>query len=73
MRIYIQLAGVGEEIDCQLGLATPAPVTLDLDSSDTEVYGRLAEGAAFNHQHPAGGQHPRGPGQADASYRAARA
>jgi len=25
-------------------------VTLDLDSSDTEVYGRLKEGAAFNHR-----------------------
>jgi hypothetical protein len=25
-------------------------VTLDLDSSDTEVYGRLKQGAAFNHR-----------------------
>ena len=41
-------AKVGKEVDRQLGLAATAPVTLDLDSSDTEVYGRLKEGAAFN-------------------------
>lgn len=45
-----ELAKVGEEIDRQLGLTATAPVTLDLDSSDTEVYGRLKEGAAFNHR-----------------------
>jgi hypothetical protein len=45
-----ELAKVGEEVDRQLGLTATAPVTLDLDSSDTEVYGRLKEGAAFNHR-----------------------
>ena len=45
-----ELAKVGEEVDRQLGLTPAAPVTLDLDSSDTEVYGRLKEGAAFNHR-----------------------
>ena len=45
-----ELAKVGEEVDRQLGLTAMAPVTLDLDSSDTEVYGRDKEGAAFNHR-----------------------
>jgi hypothetical protein len=45
-----ELARVGEEIDRELGLTAIAPVTLDLDSTDTEVYGRLKEGAAFNHR-----------------------
>jgi hypothetical protein len=37
-------------VDGELGLTTSGPVTLDLDSSDTEVYGRLKEGVAFNHR-----------------------
>jgi hypothetical protein len=45
-----ELAKVGEEVDLQLGLSATSPVTLDLDSTDTEVYGRLKEGVAFNHR-----------------------
>lgn len=45
-----ELAKVGEEVDRQLGLPAAGPVTLDLDSSDTEVYGRHKQGAAFNHR-----------------------
>jgi len=45
-----ELAKIGEEVDRQLGLTAMAPVTLDLDSTDTEVYGRHKEGAAFNHR-----------------------
>jgi hypothetical protein len=45
-----ELAKIGEEVDGELGLTALGPVTLDLDSSDTEVYGRLKQGAAFNHR-----------------------
>jgi len=45
-----ELAKIAEEVDGELGLTASGPVTLDLDSSDTEVYGRLKEGAAFNHR-----------------------
>ncbi len=45
-----ELAKVGEEVDRQLGLTTTGPVTLDLDSFDSEVYGRRKQGAAFNHR-----------------------
>ena len=43
-----EVARMGVEVDRQLGLGTAA-VTLDLDSTDTEVYGRQKQGAAFNH------------------------
>ncbi len=42
------LARVGHQIDRQLGLPVDAPVTLDLDSTATEVYG-LQELADFNY------------------------
>ncbi len=42
------LAGVGNQIDRQLGLPVDVPVTLDLDSTATEVYG-LQELADFNY------------------------
>jgi hypothetical protein len=45
-----EAARVGEEVDRQLGLTTSGPVTLDLDSFDSEVYGRSKQGAAFNHR-----------------------
>jgi hypothetical protein len=45
-----ELAKIGEEVDRQLGLTTIGPVTLDLDSSDSEVYSRLKQGAAFNYR-----------------------
>ena len=45
-----ELAKVGEEVDRQLGLTAAGPVTLDLDSFDSEVYGRRKQGAAFNHR-----------------------
>jgi Transposase DDE domain group 1 len=45
-----ELAKIAEEVDGELGLTASGPVTLDLDSSDTEVYGRLKRGAAFNHR-----------------------
>jgi hypothetical protein len=43
-----ELAKVGEDRP-PAGADGGGPVTLDLDSSDTEVYGRLKEGSAFNH------------------------
>ena len=48
--VVAELAKVAEEVDGELGLTAAAPVTLDLDSSDTEVYGRAKVGAAFNHR-----------------------
>lgn len=45
-----ELARIGEEVDRELGLSTTGPVTLDLDSFDSEVYGRRKQGAAFNHR-----------------------
>ncbi len=45
-----ELAKIGKEVDGEVGLTAPGPVTLDLDSSDTEVYGRLKHGSAFNHR-----------------------
>ena len=45
-----ELAKIGEDVDRQLGLMTTGPVTLDLDSFDSEVYGRLKQGAAFNYR-----------------------
>jgi hypothetical protein len=45
-----ETARVGEEVDSQLGLSATGPVTLDLDSFDSEVYGGRKQGAAFNHR-----------------------
>jgi Transposase DDE domain group 1 len=45
-----ELARVGDEVDRALGLPVAAPVTLDLDSTDSEVYGRCKQGAASNHR-----------------------
>jgi len=44
------LAAVGNEVDAHLGLDPRAPVTLDLDATPTEVYGRQKEDAAFNYE-----------------------
>ncbi len=46
----MEVVKIGEQVDRQLGLATTGPVTLDLDSFDSEVYGRRKQGAAFNHR-----------------------
>ncbi len=46
--VVAALAEVGNQFDRQMGLPVGAPVTLDLDPTDTEVYGRRKEGAAFN-------------------------
>src|SRR5215469_6393228 len=45
-----ELVKIAEKVDGELGLTASGPVTLDLDSSDTEVYGRLKQGSAFNHR-----------------------
>ena len=45
-----ELAKVGDEVDRELGRSPTGPVTLDLDSFDSEVYGRRKQGAAFNHR-----------------------
>src|SRR6266566_745984 len=45
-----EMAKIGEDVDRQLGLTAAGPVTLDLDSFDSEVYGRHKQGAAFNHR-----------------------
>jgi hypothetical protein len=42
------MAEVGNQIDRELGLPVEAPITLDLDSTGTEVYGRQ-ELADFNY------------------------
>ena len=33
-----------------MGLTASGPVTLDLDSFDSEVYGRFKQGAAYNYR-----------------------
>lgn len=43
-------AQVGNHLDTELGLDATAPVTLDIDATTTEVYGRQKEGAAFNYE-----------------------
>ena len=45
-----ELAKIAEEVDRQLGLTASGPVTLDLDSFDSQVYGRFKQGAAFNYR-----------------------
>jgi hypothetical protein len=45
-----EVARVGDDVDRHLGWSTAGPVTLDLDSFDSEVYGRLKQGAAFNYR-----------------------
>ena len=44
------LAAVGNHVDDDLGLDATAAVTLDIDASLTEVYGRKKEEAAFNYE-----------------------
>jgi len=40
----------GNALDGELGLDAAAPVTLDIDATTTEVYGRQKQGAAFNYE-----------------------
>lgn len=47
--VVSEMARVSAEVHRQLGIADSAAVTLDLDSTDTEVYGRRKLGAAFNY------------------------
>jgi hypothetical protein len=44
------MAGIGTEFDAYLGLDPGGVVSLDLDASRTEVYGRKKEGARFNYE-----------------------
>jgi hypothetical protein len=44
------LAAVGNEVDAHLGLDPTAPVTLDLDATRSEVYGRQKEDASFSYE-----------------------
>ncbi len=46
----MELAVAGNELDRQLGLPVAAPVTLDMDSTLSEVYGDKDGLAAFNHE-----------------------
>ena len=43
-------AEAGNVLDADLGLDATAPVTLDIDATTTEVYGRQKQGAAFNYE-----------------------
>jgi hypothetical protein len=43
------MAELGNRVDRQ-GLPVGAPMTLDMDSSDSAVYGRRKQGAAHNYQ-----------------------
>jgi hypothetical protein len=43
------VARVGERLDRELGRDAGEPVTLDLDATETEVYGRRKQGAARSH------------------------
>jgi hypothetical protein len=43
-------AEAGNLLDAELGLDATAPVTLDIDATTTEVYGRQKQGAAFNYE-----------------------
>jgi hypothetical protein len=43
-------AEAGNRLDAELGLDAAAPVTLDIDATTTEVYGRQKQGAAFNYE-----------------------
>ena len=44
------LAAIGNAVDAELGLDPTEPVSLDLDATATEVYGRQKEDAAFNYE-----------------------
>lgn len=44
------LADIGNAVDAELGLDPTEPVSLDLDATSTEVYGRQKEDAAFNYE-----------------------
>ena len=46
--VVAEMARMSAQVDRQLGI-NAAAVTLDLDSTDTEVYGRRKLGSAFNH------------------------
>jgi hypothetical protein len=44
------IAEIGNELDRRLGLPRGEPVTLDPDSTITEVYGRQQQGCSYNHE-----------------------
>lgn len=48
--VVAELTGAGSELDRMLGLAAEEWVTMDLDSTATEVYGRQKEDAAYDHE-----------------------
>ena len=49
-KVVGELARSGVELDRMLGLLEQDPVTLDLDSTATEVYGRQKEDADYNYE-----------------------
>jgi hypothetical protein len=48
--VIATVAAVGTEVDAHLGLDPSDPVTLDLDATPTEVYGKHKEDAAYNYE-----------------------
>lgn len=48
--VVAELAGAGVEMDRLLGLSEQDPVTPDLDSTTTEVYGMQKEEATYNYE-----------------------
>ena len=48
--VVAELAQAGVELDRMLGLPEQDPVTLDLDSTTTEVHGELKEEATYNYE-----------------------
>ncbi len=48
--VVAAMAELGNRFDRQHGLPVSAPVTLDMDGTLSEVYGRLKEIASFNHE-----------------------
>jgi hypothetical protein len=48
--VVAELARAGVELDRMLGLAQHDPVTLDLDSTTTEVHGGQQEDATYNYE-----------------------
>ena len=48
--VVAELAQAGVELDRMLGLPEEDPVTLDLDSTTTEVHGELKEEATYNYE-----------------------
>ncbi len=48
--VVAAIAELGNRFDRQVGVSVSAPVTLDMDGTLSEVYGRHKEMASFNHE-----------------------